>query len=44
MEINCDGMKRKKQQIKRELEQIYNQEGKFPDGELLCRKSENRYK
>jgi hypothetical protein len=44
MEINCDGMKRKKQQIMMELEQIYNQEGEFPDGELLCRKSENRYK
>jgi hypothetical protein len=44
MEINCDGMRRKKKQIMSELEQIYNQESKFPDGELLCRKSENRYK
>ncbi|MGN0151423.1 MAG: ATPase [Wujia sp.] len=44
MNIKCDDIRRKKEQIKNELEKLYNMEKKFPDGELFCSKNGNRYK
>lgn len=37
-------MKRKKEQIEKELKKVNALENKFPEGELLCSKNGNRYK
>lgn len=44
MNLNCMEIKRKTENISKELETIYGMEKKFPDGELLCHKNENRFK
>ena len=44
MDIRCDDMRRKMEQIKAELEKIYCLEEKFPKGELMCSKNNSRYK
>lgn len=44
MNINCDDMRRKKEQISKELKKIYCLEKQFPEGELLCLKNNSRYK
>lgn len=44
MDINCNAIKRKKEQIVKELEKINNLEKKFPQGELFCAKNGSRYK
>ena len=44
MDIKCDDMRRRKEQISKELEKIYCLEKQFPKGELLCTKNNNRYK
>ena len=44
MDINCNSMKRRKEQISKELEKIYKLEKNFPKEELLCFKDINRYK
>ncbi|MGN0168972.1 MAG: ATPase [Acetatifactor sp.] len=44
MDIKCNDMKRKKEQISKELDKVYSLEKKFPNGELLCAKNSNHYK
>ena len=44
MYIKCDEIKREKEQIIKELEKIDCLEKKFPEGELLCTKNNDRYK
>lgn len=44
MGITCNEMKSKKQQIEKELEEIYRMEAQFPQGELRCSKNNSRYK
>lgn len=44
MNIKCDDIRRKKEQISKELEQIGQLEKKFPKGEILCSKNNDRYK
>lgn len=44
MNIKCDDIKRKKEEIIKELENITCLEKKFPQGELLCTKNNDRYK
>ena len=44
MYIKRDEIKREKEQILKELEKLEWMEKKFPQGELLCTKNNNRYK
>ena len=44
MHINCNDIKKKKEQIVKELEKISCLERKFPQGELLCSKNGGHYK
>lgn len=44
MNIKCDDLRRKKEQINQELDKIHQLEKKFPEGELQCSKNNNRYK
>lgn len=44
MKINCNNIERKRKEIISELEMITSLGKKFPQGTLLCRKNENRYK
>ncbi|MBO5488691.1 MAG: hypothetical protein J5972_02160 [Eubacterium sp.] len=44
MNINCNAVRRKKEQIEKALEQVCIMEKKFPAGELQCSKDGRRYK
>lgn len=44
MNIKCDDIRRKKEQIIKELDKIYQLEKKFPKGELQCQKNNNHYR
>lgn len=44
MDIYCKDIRRKKEQIRKELEKISCLEKKFPRGELRCSKNDSRYK
>ncbi|MGN0432084.1 MAG: ATPase [Lachnospiraceae bacterium] len=44
MSLGYDAVKRRKEEIGRELAKIYDCEKKYPKGELLCAKNNNRYK
>ena len=44
MIIKCDDVNRKKDEIMKEIEKITCLEKKFPQGELLCTKNNERYK
>lgn len=44
MDIKYSDMKRKKEQLSKELDKICSLKKKFPNGELLCAKNNNHYK
>lgn len=44
MSIICDNVKKRKEEIARELAKIDSCEKKYPKGELLCAKNNSRYK
>lgn len=44
MDINCATIRRKKEQICKELDKIHSLEKRFPKGELRCSKNNSRYK